>query len=105
LDIEDLTDALATALGKDLLAIMVENDARAISGWIDGTSHPSPEDEATLRTTFKVLELITTKESPSVARAWFMDMNPNLDDNSPAEAIANGQTRSVVAAARAFVNS
>jgi hypothetical protein len=30
-------------------------------------------------------------------------MNPQLDDVSPAEAIANGDLREVMAAARAFV--
>ncbi|TCW18822.1 hypothetical protein EDD19_1484 [Dietzia cinnamea] len=32
-----------------------------------------------------------------------MGMNPQLDDVSPAEALADGQHREVMAAARAFV--
>lgn len=36
-------------------------------------------------------------------RAWFMGMNPQLDDVSPAEALAEDRFREVLAAARAFL--
>lgn len=35
-------------------------------------------------------------------RAWFVGMNPQLDDDSPAEAIHGGRLKEAMAAARAF---
>jgi hypothetical protein len=44
-------------------------------------------------------------DSPAVVRAWFMGMNPQLDDENPAEVLAEGRSREVMAAARAYVNA
>lgn len=43
--------------------------------------------------------------SPSFVarRAWFIGLNPQLDDVSPAEAIHDGRLKEAKAAARAFV--
>lgn len=38
-------------------------------------------------------------------RVWFMGMNSQLEDEAPAEVIAEGRTKDVMAAARAFVNA
>jgi hypothetical protein len=42
-------------------------------------------------------------ESDHTIRAWFMGTNPQLDDESPLEAVREGRNREVLAAARAFV--
>jgi len=42
-------------------------------------------------------------ESDHTIRAWFIGMNPQLDDVSPAEAISAGKYREVIVAARAFL--
>lgn len=59
--------------------------------------------EANLRVAFQVFRLIQTVDAPQTVRAWFMGMNPQLDDVSPAEALSEGAHREVMAAARAFV--
>lgn len=52
-----------------------------------------------------VSKLLTSAESPEAARAWFMGMNPPLDDESPAEVLFTGRARDVMAAARAFISA
>lgn len=47
-------------------------------------------DEKLLHDTYQVLELLLAAEESPVARAWFMGMNPHLDDAPPAEALADG---------------
>jgi hypothetical protein len=41
-------------------------------------------------------------ESAQTVRAWFLGMDPRLDDTSPAEAIREGRLKEAMAAARAF---
>ncbi|PBC87058.1 MULTISPECIES: hypothetical protein [unclassified Streptomyces] len=40
------------------------------------------------------------RNGDNIARAWMVDMNPHLDEQSPIQAIAGGQTDAVLAAAR-----
>jgi hypothetical protein len=45
-----------------------------------------------------------TVDSPHVARAWFIGMNPQLDDEAPADVIREGRLREALVAAQAFVS-
>lgn len=102
-DVPALTRALQEHLGQSLLAVIVKTQPRTISRWIAGTSRPPAAKERVLRDVSQVFDLITTVDTPRVARAWFMGMNPQLDDVSPAEVLADGDARAVMAAARAYV--
>jgi hypothetical protein len=65
-----------------------------------------PQDsgtEAKLRGAFQVFQLLLTEESPHTVRAWFVGLNPQLDDESPATAISEGRIRDVLVAAKAFL--
>jgi hypothetical protein len=42
-------------------------------------------------------------DSSRVVKAWFIGLNPQLDDESPAEAIREGRLKEAMNAARAFV--
>ena len=42
-------------------------------------------------------------DSSRVVKAWFIGLNPQLDDESPAEAIREGRLKEAMSAARAFV--
>ena len=44
-----------------------------------------------------------TKEGPYTVRAWFVGLNPQLGDESPAAAVREGRTRDVLVAAKAFL--
>jgi hypothetical protein len=90
-------------LGPKLTAYMVGKDVQTVARWAKGTQRP-PQDEVErkIRAVFQAFEVISVEDSRHVVRAWFVGMNPQLDDRSPAEAIAEGDLRAVMAAARAF---
>jgi hypothetical protein len=93
-------------LGPKLTAFMVGKDQQTVARWARGTQQPPRNDvdvERRLRAAFAVYQLLSENDTRHVIRAWFLGMNPQLDDVSPAEAIANGDLRDVMAAARAFV--
>ncbi|WP_104176386.1 XRE family transcriptional regulator [Cryobacterium sp. Y50] len=104
LDVAAVASALQGAFGQALLGVIVGKDARTIARWASGTVRPPYASEQVLRDTFQVLELLMSVESPEVARAWFMGMNPQLDDVSPAEALSDERSKDVMAAARAYVS-
>lgn len=103
-DIPALVGNLQKHLGQALVAVIVDSNPRTIARWITGASTPAAKTEKLLRNVSQIFEVITAVESPAVARAWFMGMNPQLDDQAPAELLADdpNATRAVLAAARAF---
>lgn len=94
---------LAEHLGRQLLAITVGADPSSIDRWARGTSKPQLAPERRLLAAYAVWQVVAEVEAPATVRAWFMGMNPQLDDLSPAEAIADDRSRDAIAAARAFV--
>lgn len=100
--VSDIAAALQGQLGQALLGVIVNKNARTLTRWANGAVRPPQASEQLLRDTFQVVELLTSAESADVARAWFMGMNPQLDDESPAEALSTGRARDVMAAARSF---
>lgn len=99
---QDIARFLIDHLGSALTAHIAGVDRRTVNRWAEGTAARA-SGEANLRVAFQVFQLIQTVDAPQTVRAWFMGMNPQLDDVSPAEALAQGQHREVMAAARAFV--
>ncbi|WP_022886133.1 hypothetical protein [Glaciibacter superstes] len=102
LDVRDITAALQADLGQALLSVIVGKEPRTVSRWLTGTKPPQATEQL-LRNAYQVLQVIESVDAAPTARAWFMGMNPDLDDNSPAEALSEGQMRSVMAAARNYV--
>ena len=105
LGISDIAAALQTQLGQALLGVIVNKTERTLTRWAKAAVRPPHASEQLLRDTFQVFELLASAESADVARAWFMGMNPQLDDESPAEALSTGRARDVMVAARAFINA
>lgn len=103
LEIRDIVAALQADLGQALLSVIVDKEPRTVSRWLTGTKPPQATEQL-LRSTYQVLQVIESVDAAPTARAWFMGMNPDLDDNSPAEALAEGQMKNVMAAARNYVN-
>ncbi len=96
---------LGENLGPKLVAFIVGADPKTVTRWAHSNGRTPQEDaERRLRGAYQVFQLLQTVESPHTIRAWFMGMNPQLDDRSPAEALNEGQRREVMAAARAFTN-
>lgn len=58
--------------------------------------------EQRLRTAYEIVLLLLGQDSPETVRAWFIGLNPELGDMSPAEALRDGHLKEALAAARAF---
>lgn len=100
---EDIVRRLALVLGRNLLALIVGRTVRTVDRWLKNDDlRLEPADERTVRDTFQVYSLLRSVEGDHTIRAWFMGMNPQLEESSPAEALAEGRFREVMAAAKAF---
>jgi uncharacterized protein (DUF2384 family) len=103
--LDDILRTLVLVLGKKVVADIVKKDVRTVQRWQSGKGAAvGVENERILRDVFQIYTLISTVDSDATARAWFLGMNPLLDDHSPVDVLIEGQARSAVAAARAFVN-
>lgn len=103
-EVNDIARYLQEAFGQKLVAYMADvNDPKRVGRWAQGTQSPRDDAERRLRAAFQIFHLLLSEESPHVIRAWFIGMNPQLDDDSPAEAIRNGRLKEALAAAKAFV--
>lgn len=106
-DLADIIARLDEHLGSALLALVVNRSPRTVSRWVseDGRLPNDFETERKIRAAFQVFQELQTVEAPPTIRAWFMGMNPQLDDRSPAEALQTGDLKDVMAAARAFTRA
>lgn len=103
-DVSEIIGELTGAFGSSLLSFIMEVDNRSLQRWAVG--HGIRYDsEKRVRDLDAVYTLLRQKEEPATIRAWFMGMNSQLDDASPAEAIRDGSARDVMAAARAYLNA
>lgn len=90
-------------LGQRLTAVIARvGDTKAVGQWAKGTRRPHPKVEARLRHAFQVVQLLMQVESSETVRAWFLGMNPELDDQSPALMIAD-DPQAVLKAAKFFL--
>jgi hypothetical protein len=104
-EVKDVAGYLQEVLGQKLVAHMARiADPKRVDRWAQGTQAPRDEAERRLRAAFQIFHLIFAEDSAHVARAWFIGMNPQLNDDSPAEAIREGRLKDALAAARAFVS-
>jgi hypothetical protein len=79
-------------------------DGKTVARWAQGTvTDLRQEAEQRLRAAYEIASLLAQFESPQTIRAWFMGLNPHLDDVSPAAALREGRLAEALAAARAFV--
>lgn len=102
--IEDVAAYLEEMFGRKLVAFMCNlKDPKAVGRWAKGERTPRLESESRLRTIYLVLWALNA-ESPDVARAWFIGMNPDLDDATPAECIRDKRFRDVMGAARSYAS-
>jgi hypothetical protein len=101
-DLADQVAALKFLLGPKLMSLTMRVDPVTVDRWVAGATQPRLDNEKRIRATYQVYELLKPVETSPTIRAWFMGMNPQLDDRSPADSIADGDLRAVLAAARAF---
>jgi len=103
--VDEVASFLQDLLGRRLVAYMTGvEDAKTVSRWVGGeVGSVRQESEERLRTAYEVAHLLVQFDSPRVVKAWFIGLDPQLDDVSPAETIHEGKLEEAKAAARAFI--
>ncbi|HLZ71354.1 MAG TPA: XRE family transcriptional regulator [Dehalococcoidia bacterium] len=103
--ISEVAAALQSVLGQQITAVIAGiKDAKAVGQWARGEREPHPAAARRLRSAFQVAQLLLQVDDPGVVRAWFVGMNPLLEDESPALALTHEPAK-VMDAARAFAYS
>lgn len=107
LPMPDLLSTLTLKIGKKLTAYVAGvYDVKTIESWIEGK--PIPGDaENRLRLTYQIVMTLTIADTPRVAQAWLIGVNPELGDRLPVRLLREGKldqvASQIVGAARAFV--
>jgi len=96
---------LVDLLGATLTAYVTQVDVVTISRWRSGEIVPPADSDHRLRATCQIARVLLQGDANDTVRAWFIGMNPELDDEAPIKAIANGNAEAALAAARSFFNA
>jgi hypothetical protein len=104
----EVVDSLRSILGLRLCAYIGSvKETRAVNEWAEGMREPNSQAQRRLRLALQIAQTITDADGPEVARAWFQGLNPQLDDQSPARLLREGDIDEVgpeiIAAERAFL--
>jgi hypothetical protein len=102
----ELLRTLISKIGKKLTTYVASvDDAETIESWMAGEPLPS-DAEKRLRFTYQIVMTLTIEDSPAVAQAWLMGVNPELGDRVPIRLLREGKLDQVappiVGAVRAF---
>ena len=101
----ELVGSLSGLLTRRMTArIAGVKDGKTITRWATGefTDVRDFEVEQRLRTSYEIAQILRASEPDPTVRAWFLGLNPHLHDVSPVEALASGQLKEAISAARAF---
>ena len=102
--VPEITKFLEEVLTRKLIAYMMEvKDAKTVGRWASGDRNPGRETESRLRAVYQIFQILQAEESPHTVRAWFIGLNPQLDDESPATAIREGRAKDVLVAAKSWI--
>ena len=105
MDIHELARQLVSHLGPTLVATLANvKDRRLPHRWAQADGpEPRVESQARLQTAHRIWSDLSTAESDTVARSWFIGANPRLGEQSPVFALREGKEQEVLAAAKAFI--
>jgi len=102
-DVAEVAAAMQDVFGQRITATIAGvRDPRAVGKWARGERLPHPETERRLREAMRVTELLLEVEPPTIVRAWFVGLNPDLGDRVPALVVADDPA-AVLGAARSFL--
>lgn len=103
--VAEVAGYLQELLSRRLVAYLAGvKDAKTVTRWASGeVENVREESEKRLRTAYEIAQLLVRFDSPRVVKAWFIGLNPQLGDTSPAEAIHEGELGEAMSAARAFI--
>lgn len=102
--VADIARFLQENFGRRLAAFIAGiEDPKQVGKWCIGQNSPRIDSELRLRAAYQVFQMITLEENSHTARAWMIGMNPQLEDDSPIQAIAEDRHKDVMAAARSYL--
>jgi len=107
LPMPDLLSILTSNIGKKLTAYVAGvDDVETIESWIEGEPVPRDEEDR-LWLTYQIVMTLSIADTPRMAQAWLIGVNPELYDRVPLrllrEGILDQVAGQIVGAARAFV--
>lgn len=104
LPIGEIVADLKDNLGIRLTAVIGQvKSARTLKRWENGQQRPSLERQQILRDAYHITHLLKSSEDSETIRAWFIGMQPELGDKSPALMLKENNTE-VFSAALAFLS-
>jgi hypothetical protein len=99
---EDIVVFLQKEIGLNLTAYIADKSPNTVARWGKSGQKAGDKEERRLRETYRIYQLLTEADSNHVARAWLMGLNPQLDDQAPADALREDRFRDALIAAKAF---
>lgn len=107
LPIHEVSAFLEGLLGQRLTAHLVNvSNHRLVGKWSKGHQEPGSADiQDRLRPIYQIAFLLSKYEAPYTVRAWFIGMNPDLNDKMPAELIQKKNFAPVLQAAITYISS
>jgi len=103
--VREIAGTLQDVLSRRLTAFSAGvGDAKTVSRWASGEVSEIRDVwmEQRLRTAYEIAQLLLAYDAVQTVKAWFIGLNPQLGDVSPAEALRDGRLKETLSAARAF---
>lgn len=103
--VSEIAGVLQELLSRRLTAYIAGvGDGKTVSRWANGEVSEIRDhtQEQRIRVAYEIAQLLMSYESAQTVKAWFIGLNPQLDDVSPVEAIHEGRLKDALVAARAF---
>lgn len=102
----EIVEGLVSIIGRRLTAYIASvKDARALDRWMKN-QRPQKDVQERLRLAYRIAALLAEADSPAVVQAWFIGLNPELDDDVPISLLRSGEIETdgkrILGAARAF---
>ena len=80
----EIVAELVEILGKKLTAyIGGVKDTRVVERWIQDGVEPYRDADRRIRLAYQIAKTLSEHDSPSVVQAWFIGLNPELQDRVP----------------------
>jgi hypothetical protein len=80
----EIVTELAEILGKKLTAYVgAVKDTRVVERWMHGGVEPYREADRRIRLAYHIAKTLSEHDSARVVQAWFVGLNPELQDRTP----------------------
>ncbi len=104
--LHEVASTLQEVLSRPLTAYIAGvKEGKTVHRWVTGEIAVVRDvaTEQRLRTAYEITQLLLQEEGASTVRAWFIGMDPYLEDRSPAETLRAGQHKEALEAALVFM--